>query len=151
MQSLLLMAISQRVQNSALILGIFGIIVGVLLMRGHQAVYIHSLRQPATPVARNYEARKVRRRTIIAGLVTSVGCMLAAIYWVRETKVLAIFTLLIICQLLFILGIATIDFLSVSMRMISKPTSKSQRELLEEFLRDRKETREQNQKPENKP
>lgn len=150
MQSLLLLAINPRVQNSALILGIFGVVVGVLLMRGHQAVYYRSLQHPATQVARNYEARKVRRRTIIAGLVTSVGFMLAAIYWVREARVLAIFTLLIICQLLFILGIAMVDFLSVSMRMMSKPVSKSQKETLEEFLRNRKETCDQDQNPENK-
>lgn len=143
----LLLAISQRLQNSALILGILGIVVGVLLMRGHQAVYQRTLEQPATPVARNFETRKVRRRTIIAALLTSVGCMLTAIYWVREVKVLAIFTLLIICQLLFILGIALVDFLSVSMRLITKPDTRSQKEVLEEFLRQRKDAGEQDNNP----
>jgi uncharacterized membrane protein len=148
MNSLLLLAISQRLQNSALILGLFGMAVGVMLMKGHQTVFQRSLRHSETPAARNFEARKLRRRTIVAALVTSVGCMLTAIYWVTEIRVLAIFTLLIICQLLFMLGIALVDFLLVSMRLVTKPESQGQKAIIEDILRSRREAAEQQQKSE---
>lgn len=145
MNNLLLIAVSQRLQNSALMLGILGIIIGVMLMKGHQAIFQRSFRKADSRFAKNFEARKLKRRTIVAALVTSVGCMLTAIYWVTEIRVLAIFTLLIVCQLFFILCIALVDFFSVSLRLVTKPESQSQKALIEEILRQRREAAEQEQ------
>lgn len=147
MQFELLLAISQRMQNSALVLGILGIVSGLLLMKWHQAVFQRHERQVSTIGTQNYEARKLRRRTVVAALVTSVGCMLAAMYWVRELKVLAILTLLIIFQLVGILVLAIIDFLFASIRNLTRPNPQRQREILEEILKQREHARESESAP----
>jgi uncharacterized membrane protein len=71
--------------------------------------------------------------------------MLAAMFWVREIKVLAILTLLIIVQLVLILLLAMIDFLFASLRTMTQPNPQRQREMLEEILRQRQETAERDQ------
>jgi uncharacterized membrane protein (UPF0136 family) len=139
MEMFFLIAISQRLQTSSLVLGVIAVIAGLLLMRGHQAVFDGALTPSSTRGARNYEFRKLRRRTIVAALVTSVGFMLSAIYWVREVKVLAILTLLIILQLAAILVLALVDFLFVGLRAMTSPDGRRQREMFEQILRARQE------------
>ncbi len=137
----MLVAISQRLQTSALIVGILGIFVGLFLMKGHQLLFERNLKSDSSFSLRQFETRKLRRRTIVAGLVTSIGFMLAAMYWVSEIKVLAIFTLLIVVQLFFVLGMALIDLFFVSVREITKPDQRRQKEIIEEFLRNRQQSR----------
>ena len=69
-------------------------------------------------------------------MITSVGCMLAALFWVTEAKIFAAFILMILTLLLGILGIAIIDLFSVGLHEIARP-DESQKEKIQEYLRQR--------------
>lgn len=135
MLDILLLAVTQKIQSSGLILGVFSIVMGLFLMRAHRSAYGVNLSDKPTEGLVRFEQRKMRRRTIIAGLVTSIGCMLVALFWVNEVRVLAIFSLMIMLQLIIILGFAMVDMFSVGIRTLTRIDERPQKEMIEEFLR----------------
>lgn len=84
-----------------------------------------------------FELRKFRRRSIVSAMIASVGCMMAALYWVTDSRVLAIFVLLTMGLLVAILGVAMIDMFSVGLQQIATPDPKAEKAMIEEYLRQR--------------
>lgn len=133
---MLLLAVTQKIQSSGLALGLLSIAIGLFLMKAHRSAFGIILQDKPTEGLVRFEQRKMRRRTIIAGLVTSIGCMLVALFWVSEVKVLAIFSLMIMLQLIIILGFAMMDMFSVGIRTLTRIDERPQKEMIEEFLRE---------------
>jgi len=130
-----LLAVTSAIQTSGLLLGLASIVAGLLLMRAHRSAFQVVAEKNPTAGLFRFELKKMRRRTLIAALVASIGCMLVALFWVNEVKVLAVFSLMIMLQLIVILGFAVVDIFSVGIRTLTRIDERPQKEMIEEVLR----------------
>jgi predicted histidine transporter YuiF (NhaC family) len=133
----LLIAAFENVRLYALVLGIGGLVGGVLLFINHKRQYDAVLASDADERTRAFETRKYRRRAIVSAMIASVGCMLAALYWVRDAKIYSAFILMILALLLGIMGMAIIDLFSVGLRQLGTPDKDAEKRMIEEYLRQR--------------
>lgn len=132
-----LLGLLENSRSYALVLGVIGIITGFLLLNAHQRVHFLATRNEENQRVKRFESRKFRRRATVAAMVSATGCLLAALYWVTEIKVLAIFVLLILGLLIGILGIALFDMFSVSLQTLTRDDSAERKKFVEEYLRKR--------------
>ena len=135
----LLIGAFENVRNYTLAFGIAGLAGGVLLFINHKRRLEEVLASDASERIKAFETRKYRRRTVVSSMVASVGCMMAALYWVSDAKVFSAFILMILTLLLGILGVALFDLFSVSLHQISTPDEDSQKAMVEDYLRKREE------------
>lgn len=137
LDSLLLLGNSgSGVRGYTLALGIAGLAGGIFLFLSHKRHLDSVLESNVPQRIKDFEGRKFRRRGIASSMITSVGCMLAALFWVTEARIFAAFILMILTLLLGILGIAIIDLFSVGLHEIARP-DESQKEKIQEYLRQR--------------
>jgi hypothetical protein len=134
MNSDLCLAITPAIQTSGLLLGVASILAGLLLMRAHRSSFQAIAGKDPSPGLFRFEFKKMRRRTLIAALVASIGCMLVSLHWVNEIKVLAFFSLAIMLQLLLILGFAMVDIFSVGIRTLTRIDERPHKEMIEQML-----------------
>ncbi len=132
----LIAAAFDGVRGYSLFLGLGGLACGVLLFLNHKWHLDSVLESGVADRIKDFESRKFRRRAIASSMITSVGFMLAALYWVTEPKIFTAFILMILTLLLGILGIAIIDLFSVGLHEIARP-DESQKEKIQEYLRQR--------------
>ncbi len=135
-----LIAAFDNIRNYALVLGIGGIAAGILLFFHHKRHLQEMLSSSVAERVKIYESRKYRRRATASAMIASVGCMLAALYWVHDARVFSMFILMILSLLIGILGVALIDLFSVSLQQIATPDDQSRKAMIEEFLRQREES-----------
>lgn len=144
------MAELANVRSSSLVVGIGILAGGVLLFINHKREIDEVVTSEVADRIKAFEMRKFRRRAIISSMIVSVGLMMAALYWVNEQRVFAIFILMILALLVGISGLALIDFFSISLQQIGTPDKAAEKALLEEHLRQRKlleRAREEEDKP----
>ena len=130
----------ESIRNYTLALGVGGIAGGILLFVNHKKHLDQKLASDANDRVKAFEIRKFRRRTVVSAMVTSAGTMMAALYWVTDVKVFSIFILMILSLLVGILGVAFFDLFSVGIQQIATPDERSQKAMIEEYLKTRKES-----------
>ena len=135
-----LIAAFENIRNYSLALGIGAVAGGVLLFVNHKRHLLEILASDAAERVKAYESRKYRRRATASAMIASVGCMLAALYWVTDARIFSIFILMILSLLVGILGVALIDLFSVGLQQIATPDDQSRKAMIEEFLRQREES-----------
>lgn len=133
-----LLAAGEDFLSYTLALGLSGILTGFLLLFAHKRAFEASMKLEDNPRMRLFESRKYRRRSVVSSMIAATGCLMAALFWVTEPKIFAIFILLIMTLLLGILVIAFIDLFSVSLHSITKTDDAARKALVEEYLRQRK-------------
>lgn len=134
---LFLLASFENIRGYSLAVGIAGVLTGILLMNAHKRTYELNVGQTSNLRLKKFETRKFRRRTMVAAMVASVGCMMSALYGVTDAKIFSIFVLLIMGLLIGILGVAMIDMFSVGLQSITRIEDRQHKEFLEEYLRRR--------------
>lgn len=127
----------ENVRSYALALGIGGLAGGILLFINHRRQLESILASDADERTRAFEQRKYRRRAIVSAMIASVGCMMAALYWVSDAKVYSAFILMILTLLLGIMGMALIDLFSVGIQQIGTPDKAAEKKMIQEYLRQR--------------
>jgi len=133
----LIVGVFENVRFYSLALGIGGLTGGILLFANHKRHLDSILASDADDRTRAFETRKYRRRAIVSAMIASVGCMMAALYWVRDAKVYSAFILMILTLLLGIMGLALIDLFSVGIQQIGTPDKDAEKRMIEEYLRQR--------------
>lgn len=133
----LLIAVFDNVRNYSLALGIGAFSGGILLFNNHKRHLETVLSSRPDERTAGFEIRKYRRRAIVSAMIASVGCMLAALYWVRDARVYSAFILMILTLLLGIMGMALIDLFSVGIHQIGTPDKEAEKKMITEYLRQR--------------
>ena len=126
-----------NVRTYSLLLGIGAFCGGILLLLNHKRTLDEIIERRESDRVVAYETRKFRRRASASTMIACLGCMLAGLYWVTDAKVFAIFIMLILALLLGIFGLALIDLFSVGLHHIATPDQKTQRKMIEDYLRER--------------
>lgn len=146
--SLTMLGAFENVKNVALAMGLGGLAGGIILFVNHKRHLATVLAKEKDKRIVAYENRKFRRRAIVSAMIASAGCMMAALYWVVDVRIFAVFILMILGLLVAILGVALIDLFSVGLHQIATPDPKAHKAMVEEYLRQRKKADEQKQKNE---
>ncbi len=120
-------------------LGITAIASGLFLFVNHRRHLNDVMSDPQNKRILAFEIRKYRRRTAISAMITSTGFMLAALNWVNEPRVFTVFIMMILGLLLAILVIAFFDLFLVGLQQIATPDPRSQKAMIEAFLKQREE------------
>lgn len=135
---------SSNIRNISLALGLGGIACGIILFINHKRHLKNVLAGRPEQRIVAYEERKFRRRSIVSAMIASTGLMMAALHWVNDAKIFAVFIMMILGLLVAILGVALIDLLSVSLQQIATPDDQAQKAMVKEYLRQREKAAEQN-------
>ncbi len=134
------LAAGENVRGYSLVLGLIGIAVGVILLLAHKRIHDEAMQKEDKQRNLVFEQKKFRRRLAVSAMITSVGCMLAALYWVNDPRVFSVFIVLILSTLLGILAIAIFDMFSVGLQSLTRTDDAARKALVEEYLRQRKKT-----------
>ena len=128
----------ENIRSYALVLGIGGFAGGILSV--HQppsATAIAVLASDADERTRAFEQRKYRRRAIVGAMIASVGCMMAALYWVSDARIYSAFILMILTLLLGIMGLARLTCFPLVFSRSGTPDKDAEKKMIEEYLRQR--------------
>jgi len=134
---------SGSAQILSLWIGVAVFIVGILAMFSHRRSFDAAFEEPISGQRVNFEHRKYRRRVVNAGLITSLGIMISAIYWVREPRAFASLILIILGTTVAILGFALIDMYSVGLQALARTDEPNRKKLIEEYLKQRQQANSQ--------
>ncbi len=130
-------------QSLSLGIGLGVLIGGIVLMFSHRRALDEAFETPLTDQRINFENRKYRRRVFVAGMIASLGIMIAAIYWVEEPRAFASLILIILGTLMAILGFALIDMYSVGLQALARTDEPDRKKLIEEYLKKRQQSNSQ--------
>lgn len=133
-----LIAASEASREFALLLGAATFIGGLLTMFSHQRGYKNTFEQPLKRSEIIFESRKYRRRIVVAGLISSLGLMIASLKWITEPRQFASLILVILLTLLAIFGIALIDMYSVGLQAMTRKKEINRKQLLEDYMERKK-------------
>lgn len=133
-----LIAISETSRELSLVLGVVTFVGGLLAMFSHQRSYKDTFDQPLKRGEIIFESRKYRRRIVVAGLISSLGLMIASLNWITEPRQFASLILVILLTLLAIFGIALIDMYSVGLQAITRKKEINGKQLLEDYMEQKK-------------
>ena len=133
-----LIAVNETSRDLSLVLGIVTFIGGLLAMFSHQRSYKDTFDQPMTRGEIIFESRKYRRRIVVAGLISSLGLMIACLKWVIEPRQFASLILIILFTLLAIFGIALIDMYSVGLQAMTRKKEINRKQLIEDYMERKK-------------
>jgi hypothetical protein len=136
----LLLGFNESVMAYCLAFGIAGLVGGLALLSAHKAALDQAMATENNERVQRFEIRKFRRRATASSMIASVGCMMAALFWVDDPKVFSIFIMLILTLLLLILTIAFFDMFSVGLQSLTRTDDAAREALVEEYLRQRKKT-----------
>lgn len=107
-------------------------------MFSHQRAFKSTFDQPLKPLEIIFEHRKYRRRIVVAGLISSLGLMLAALRWITEPRQFSALILILLSTLLAIFVIALIDMYSVGLQALTRKKDPNRKKLIEEYLAKKK-------------
>ena len=138
-QSFELLGAFDGIKGFSLILGMFAVASGIFLFLNHRRHLTEVMSDAQNKRILTFELRKYRRRTTISAMITSTGFMLSALNWVNEPRVFTVFIMMILGLLLGILVIAVFDLFLVGLQQIATPDPKSQKAMIEAFLKQREE------------
>jgi hypothetical protein len=138
-QSFELLGAFEGIKGFSLMLGIVAIASGLFLFLNHRRHLNEVLSDAKNKRIFAFEIRKYRRRSAISAMITSTGFMLAALNWVNEPRVFTVFIMMILGLLLAILVIAFFDLFLVGLQQIATPDPRSQKAMIEAFLKQREE------------
>ncbi len=138
-QSCELLGAFEGIKGFSLMLGIVAVASGLFLFLNHRRHLNDVMSDPQNKRILAFEIRKYRRRTAISAMITSTGFMLAALNWVNEPRVFTVFIMMILGLLLAILVIAFFDLFLVGLQQIATPDPRSQKAMIEAFLKQREE------------
>ena len=133
----LLLGVTESIRGYSLAIGLCGFFVGVFLFLSHRRQWEDVVSSDASERIVKFELRKFRRRSIVNAMITSVGCIMAALFWVTDGRVFSIFILMTLGLLVAILGVALIDMFSVGLHEIASPNQKAEKAMVDEYLRQR--------------
>ena len=133
----LLLGVTESIRGYSLGIGICGFIGGVFLFLSHRRHLDGVVNSDAPERIVKFELRKFRRRSIVSAMITSVGCIMSALFWVSDGRVFSIFILMTLGLLVAILGVAFIDMFSVGLDQIASPDQKAEQAMVEDYLRQR--------------
>ncbi|MFN5321090.1 MAG: hypothetical protein ACK56J_11270 [Planctomycetota bacterium] len=136
-------ALTLRANMALLLMGVACFAGGILLMIQHRREWIESLGDRADSRTRRYEERKFRRRSLLASMISSAGCVMASLYWLVEPRLWATMMGVLLLILVGIVGIAFLDLFSVSLREISQPNPEAQQEMVRTYLELREKRRQE--------
>lgn len=134
MPVLLSAVVSGKISHLLLLLGLAAFAGGFLLMFHHLRQWREIWSQERDPRVRLFERRKFRRRATVAALISASGTTMTATYWVIEPRTFAIMMGLLILLLVAILGLASLDLLSVSLQRLAIPDQSAQKAMVEKYL-----------------
>lgn len=117
-----------------LLLGLVCFAGGILLLFHHRRQWMASLERKSDLRDRIFEYRKFRRRAVLASMISSAGCVMAATYWLSDPQLWAMMMGVVVVLLVGIIGMGFIDLMSVGLRQISEPDTKAQQELVRKYL-----------------
>ena len=135
--TLLAFDLDPSLRKAMLVLGILCFFGGIMMMFRHRAAIEAIEANEKDPRVRLFETRKFRRRGLVNAMISSMGCMMAAIYWADEARVFGILLMIVLTLLLGILGMALLDMVSVGLNTFSKTDDESREKLVQEVLRRR--------------
>ena len=124
-------------RSCVLVLGVLAFFGGIFMMFQHHAAIEAVTQNESDPRVQLFETRKFRRRGLVNAMISSMGCMMAAMYWADEARVFGILLMIVLSLLLGILGMALLDMVSVSLNTITKTDDDSREKLVQEVLRRR--------------
>ena len=133
-----LIALSQTSRDLSMVIGVVTFIGGLLAMFSHQRAYKGTFDQPLKRGEIIFESRKYRRRIVNAGLISSLGLMIACLKWVVESRQFASLVVVILFTLLAIFGIALIDMYSVGLQAITRKKEINRKQLIEDYMERKK-------------
>jgi len=133
-----LIAISELSRDLSLVVGVVTFFGGLLAMFSHQRAYKLTFDQPLKRGEVIFENRKYRRRIVVAGLISSLGLMIACLKWIVEPRQFASLILVILFTLLAIFGIALIDMYSVGLQAITRKKEINRKQLMEDYMERKK-------------
>lgn len=131
---LLAAVVSSRISHFLLLLGLAAFAGGFLLMFHHLRQWREVWATERDPRVRLFERRKFRRRTTVAALVSATGTTMTATYWVVDPRTFAVMMGLLVLLLLGILGLASLDLLSVSLQRLAVSDQAAQQAMVEKYL-----------------
>ena len=133
-----LLAVSDMSRDLSLVIGVVTFIGGLLAMFSHQRAFKETFDQPLKRGEIIFENRKYRRRIVVAGLISSLGLMIACIKWITEPRQFASLILIILLTLVAIFGIALIDMYSVGLQAITRKKDINRKQLIEDYMERKK-------------
>ena len=133
-----LVAISKTSGDLSLVIGVVTFVGGLLAMFSHQRAYKATFDQPLRRGEIVFESRKYRRRIVVAGLISSLGLMIACLKWVVESRQFASLVVVILFTLLAIFGVALIDMYSVGLQAITRKKEINRKQLIEDYMERKK-------------
>lgn len=133
----LLLGVTESIRGYSLAIGLCGFFAGVFLFLSHRRQWEQVANSDASDRVVKFELRKFRRRSIVNAMITSVGCIMSALFWVTDGRVFSIFILMTLGLLVAILGVAIIDMFSVGLHEIATPDQKAEKAMVDEYLRQR--------------
>ena len=131
-----------------LLLGLAAFSGGVLMMFRHKRAVDEVFRTVRDPRIQLYEQRKFRRRTTASTLIAAIGVMLASLYWATDPRPFTVLVSMILILLVALLVIAMLDMMSVGLQSIAHPDDSARKKMVDEYLRQRKELAEKNERSE---
>ncbi len=131
-------AVSAMSRDLSLMVGVVTFIGGMLAMFSHQRAFKETFDQPLKRGEIIFENRKYRRRIVVAGLISSLGLMIACLKWIVEPRPFASLILIILFTLLAIFVIALIDMYSVGLQAITRKKEINRKQLLEDYMERKK-------------
>jgi len=132
------LAVTVTSREISLVVGVITFIGGLLAMFSHQRRYKETFDQPLKRGEIIFENRKYRRRIVVAGLISSLGLMIACLKWIIEPRQFASLILIILFTLLAIFGIALIDLYSVGLQAITRKKEINRKQLIEDYMERKK-------------
>jgi hypothetical protein len=133
-----LIAVSEVSRDLSLVLGVVTFVGGLLAMFSHQRAFKETFEKPLNRGEIIFENRKYRRRILVAGLISSLGLMIASLKWIVEPRQFASLILIILLTLLAIFGIALIDMYSVGLQAITRKKEINRKQLMKDYLEQKK-------------
>ena len=131
-------AVSDMSRDLSLVVGVVTFIGGLLSMFSHQRAFKETFDQPLKRGEIIFENRKYRRWIVVAGLISSLGLMIACLKWIVEPRQFASLILIILFTLLAIFGIALIDMYSVGLQAITRKKEIDRKQLMEDYMERKK-------------
>lgn len=123
---------SPRVILLSMGLGCFA--TGILLLFHHQREWDASFSKKSDARTRQYEDRKFRRRTVLASMISSAGCMMASTYWLVEPRLWALMMGALLLMLVGIIGLGLLDLFSVGLHEIAEGNPTAHEAMVQKYL-----------------
>ena len=125
-------------RQSILLIGLLAMFGGIVLMFRHRAHLREVLSVSRDPKERLFEVRKFRRRATTSAMISSIGVMIASLYWATDGRVFGALIFMILILLVGVFGLAILDIMSVGVQHIAYGERTDEDELIRQYAEFRK-------------